>query len=39
MTVPHYNLPKFHEMMRERGLLEDACVADNYAQVLSAAVA
>jgi fatty acid desaturase len=38
MTVPHYNLPKFHEMMRERGLLEDACVADNYAQVLSAAV-
>jgi fatty acid desaturase len=39
MTVPHYNLPKFHEMMRERGLLEGACVADNYAQVLRAAVA
>ena len=39
MTVPHYNLPKFHAMMRERGLLEDACVADNYAQVLRAAVA
>ena len=34
MTVPHYNLPRFHEMLRERGLLEDACVADNYAQVL-----
>jgi len=39
MTVPHYNLPRFHAMMRERGLLEGACVADNYAQVLRAAVA
>ena len=39
MTVPHYNLPKFHAMMRERGLLEGACVADSYAQVLRAAVA
>jgi len=39
MTVPHYNLPKFHAMMRERGLLEGACVADNYVQVLRAAVA
>ena len=38
MTVPHYNLPKFHEMLRERELLEDACVADNYAQVLRMAV-
>jgi len=38
MTVPHYNLPKFHEMLRERELLEDACVADNYAQVLRLAV-
>ncbi len=38
MTVPHYNLPKFHAMMRERGLLAGACVADNYAQVLRAAV-
>jgi fatty acid desaturase len=34
MTVPHYNLPKFHEMLRQRGLLEDACVADGYRQVL-----
>ena len=39
MTVPHYNLPRFHEMLRERGILEDACVADNYAQVLRKAVA
>jgi fatty acid desaturase len=38
MTVPHYNLPKLHEMMRERGLLEGACIADNYAQVLRVAV-
>lgn len=38
MTVPHYNLPRFHRMLRERGLLERACVADSYAQVLRAAV-
>ena len=38
MTVPHYNLPRFHAMMRERGLLEGACVADSYAQVLRVAV-
>jgi len=38
MTVPHYNLPKLHQMMRERGLLEGACIADNYAQVLRVAV-
>ena len=39
MTVPHYNLPRFHEMLEERGLLSDACVADSYAQVLRKAVA
>jgi fatty acid desaturase len=38
MTVPHYNLPKFHEMLRDRGVLEGACVTDNYAQVLRRAV-
>jgi fatty acid desaturase len=38
MTVPHYNLPRFHALMRERGLLEGACIAHNYAQVLRAAV-
>jgi fatty acid desaturase len=38
MTVPHYNLPKFHTMLRERGLLEGACVAPGYAQVLSLAL-
>ena len=25
MTVPHYNLPKFHEMLRDRGVL-DGCL-------------
>ena len=38
MTVPHYNLPRFHRMLDERGLLEDACVADGYAEVLRKAV-
>ena len=38
MTVPHYSLPKFHEMLEERGLLEEACIADNYVQVLRLAV-
>ena len=33
MTVPHYNLPRFHAMLRDRGLLEDACVVDSYADV------
>lgn len=39
MTVPHYNLPRFHKMLEERGLLSDACVANSYAQVLRKAVA
>ena len=38
MTVPHYNLPKFHRALSERGLLENACIADNYAQVFRVAV-
>jgi fatty acid desaturase len=37
MTVPHYNLPRFHAMLRERGILENACVASGYAEVLSLA--
>ncbi|MFZ1864728.1 MAG: fatty acid desaturase family protein [Polyangiales bacterium] len=39
MTVPHYNLPRFHELLLQRGLLEGACVAQGYAQVLRLAVA
>jgi len=38
MTVPHYNLATFHRMLRERGLLDEACVAPGYAQVLRQAV-
>jgi fatty acid desaturase len=38
MTVPHYNLPTFHQMLRDRGLLADACIADGYAAVLRRAV-
>ncbi|MFW6049631.1 MAG: fatty acid desaturase family protein [Myxococcota bacterium] len=37
MTVPHHRLPRLHAMLRDRGLLEDACVADSYAHVLRAA--
>ena len=34
MTVPHYNLPRMHRMLRERGLLEDALIARGYLGVL-----
>jgi fatty acid desaturase len=34
MTVPHYKLPRFHALLRERGVLERACVARGYAGVL-----
>jgi fatty acid desaturase len=34
MAVPHYNLPRMHRMLRERGALKDACLADGYAEVL-----
>jgi fatty acid desaturase len=34
MAVPHYNLPRLHRMLRERGVLVDACVAPGYASVL-----
>lgn len=34
MTVPHYNLPKMHALLAERGLLDDALVARGYASVL-----
>jgi fatty acid desaturase len=38
MTVPHYNLPKMHRWMRERGLLERALVSDGgYLEVLKRA--
>jgi fatty acid desaturase len=37
MTVPHYKLPTFHRMLRERGLLTEANVVHGYARVLALA--
>jgi fatty acid desaturase len=37
MTVPHYNLPRMHRMLREKGILDRALVAHGYASVLRAA--
>jgi len=34
MTVPHYQLPRFHRMLQERGLLDDALVSPSYTAVL-----
>jgi len=35
MTVPHYNLRRMHELLRKKGLLEDALITDGgYPQVL-----
>ena len=34
MTVPHYKLPRFHRMLRERGVLDGACVARGYFGIL-----
>jgi fatty acid desaturase len=39
MTVPHYNLPRMHRLLRERGLLADACVTSGYLGVLRLASA
>jgi fatty acid desaturase len=37
MTVPHYNLPKMHALLAERGVLDQALVARGYASVLRGA--
>ena len=34
MTVPHYNLPRMHALLRERGVLDAACVSRGYVGVL-----
>jgi fatty acid desaturase len=34
MTVPHYHLPRLHRLLRDRGVLDDACVARGYWRVL-----
>jgi fatty acid desaturase len=37
MTVPHYNLPRMHRLLRERGALDQACVVTGYPAVLRSA--
>ena len=34
MTVPHYNLPRMHRLLLERGVLEGACVERGYLGIL-----
>lgn len=34
MTVPHYNLPKMHALMRERGLLDQAIITEGGYRVI-----
>ena len=34
MTVPHYHLPRMHRLLRERGILDDACIATGYLGIL-----
>jgi fatty acid desaturase len=33
-TVPHYNLPRLHRLLRDRGVLDGACVERSYPSVL-----
>ncbi len=37
MTVPHYNLPRMHELLKERGVLEHACVERSYWRIVQRA--
>lgn len=37
MTVPHYHLPRLHRLLRERGVLDQACVVRGYPAVLALA--
>jgi fatty acid desaturase len=37
MTVPHYNLPRLHRILSERGVLDDALVTTGYRGVLELA--
>lgn len=30
MTVPHYNLPRMHRLLKERGALDDALISQGY---------
>ncbi|MEE8508037.1 MAG: fatty acid desaturase, partial [Myxococcota bacterium] len=37
MTVPHYNLPRLHRILAERGVLDEALVTTGYWGVLDLA--
>ena len=37
MTVPHYHLPRLHRVLRERRVLDEACVTRGYRAVLALA--
>jgi fatty acid desaturase len=37
MTVPHHNLPRFHRMLRERGVIDGSPIAGGYWEVLKLA--
>ena len=37
MTVPHYNLPRMHRLLRDRGVLDRACIEHGYRRVLACA--
>ncbi len=37
MTIPHYNLPRMHRLLRDRGVLQNACVTTGYLSVLNLA--
>jgi fatty acid desaturase len=37
MSVPHYHLPRLHRLLRERGVLESACITRGYPAVLKLA--
>jgi fatty acid desaturase len=37
MTVPHYSLPRMHRILRDRGVLDGACVQRGYLGVLKLA--
>ncbi len=37
MTVPHYNLPRMHALLAERGVMDSACIERSYWRILSRA--
>lgn len=37
MTVPHYNLPRMHRLLKERGALDSALVSNGYREVFAEA--